>query len=130
MRVISVGTIAMIAIIAATGSVSAQAIKSRDLASVAEASKQNEARFERDYKGKRFEDRISFAGMEKPIFGGSGYNVRLGSGGFLHAAECRITDPATINHLIDKNIGDTLTVSGTVDHTIMGVVMLEACVVR
>ena len=56
MIVFTVGTIAMISIIAAAGSASAQAITSGDLASVAEASKQNEARFERDYKGKRFEE--------------------------------------------------------------------------
>ena len=80
---------------------SAQVVKSRDLASVAEASKQNEARFERDYKGRTFEDRISFAGMEKPMFGGVGYDVRLGTSGFLHAAQCRISDQATIDFLTD-----------------------------
>jgi hypothetical protein len=116
--------------IASAGPASAQVVKSRDLASVAEASKQNEARFERDYKGRTFEDRISFAGMEKPMFGGVGYDVRLGTSGFLHAAQCRISDQATIDFLTDRNLGDLLAVRGVVERTIMGVVMMENCTIR
>lgn len=111
------------------GAASAQALKVEDLPAVVDASRNNEARFERDYKGRIFEDIIDFAGMERPTLGGDGYNVRLGNRSFLYDAQCRITDRATVDRLIDKNVGDLLKVKGIIERTAMGVVILRLCVI-
>ncbi len=95
--------VAAIAASVTTTSAQSQVFQAGDLKIKSEMSRTNEARFERDYKGKAFIDNLPFDSLERPLFG-SGYYLSLGNG-FLPDARCLISEDLA-KKMIDKNPGD------------------------
>lgn len=105
-------------------SAQSQAFQAADLDIISEMSRTNEARFERDYKGKAFIDDLPFDSLERSLFG-SGYSLFLGEG-FFPDARCSISEDLA-QKLIDKNPGDRINVRGIIDTTSLRTVILTHC---
>jgi len=87
----------------------------------------NQARFFRDFAGKRFSSKMPIARVsENVIFRGS-FNVFLGPGGLLGDVQCEVSNKNDVARITEMNMGDIVTVSGVIkDHT-LGVIELKDC---
>lgn len=92
------------------------------LAAIIETSQTNAARFARDHKGKSFGARLAFEALEDGFFG---QRLLTASAGGLSVTCVGRSDLA--NAAIDWRVGDVITVSGTINDTVLGVLMLDPC---
>ena len=97
---------------------------------IAEASRTNEARFERDYKGRSLGDCVVFDGLERSVLG-SGWTLRFkdSSRDFMAKYHCSVDD-AFANRLVDVNPGEQVYLSGIIRTTSIGVLLLDRCQVQ
>lgn len=98
-----------------------------DIAAIAEASRGNEARFDRDYKSRTFYDCMHFDGLEREIIG-AGWRLRLkaSSRSWMADAVCLIED-STARTLVDLNEGEMIHIQGTIQTTSIGTLQLKSC---
>ena len=113
-----------VALIAVAIPATAQTYGSKDLAAIKDAAANNEARFNRDYKGKTFTARLRFKGTS------SGWHQR--DVFFVEGVRCnqyKTPDEgkALIAKTIDYKSGQPLQVTGTIDDTFLGELLLNAC---
>lgn len=96
-------------------------LSGKDSSEIVNTSRNNELKFNRDYKGKTFSDVLSFKSASESIFGSS-WSVLFG------AVTCSgITDQSVLNEIIDWNKGEKVSVTGTVYNTILGTILLDNC---
>jgi hypothetical protein len=91
----------------------------RDAKAIVDTSRSNEVRFNRDYKGKTFQDILTFKSITERLFG-SGYDVSF------DGADCRV-NATEAQRLIDWNKGQQVRVAGSIRTTALGDLQLDAC---
>lgn len=89
----------------------------RDLATIMQTSQTNEARFDRDYKGKRLTAAGTFDSMEESL---GSQSVTLNVGDFQVVCNANIGDRRLGAKAIDWHSGDRLTITGKIDYTFVG----------
>jgi len=113
------------------GMAQAQALNSNDIAAVANASRTNEIRFNRDYKGRAFSDIMIFESASENPFTAGHYRLAFQSGkstSFLgNGVDCKTSDQSVLNEVIDWNKGQRVSVTGTIRTTLMGDIQLDDC---
>ena len=105
----------------------AENLGQQDHTSMHETYKANQIRFKRDYVGRQFVGRIPFRTVRENVFDKGKYTVEFGTGGFTSDLDCKISDPAVIDRIVEWNKGDMVTVSGIVQDSMMGSIQLSAC---
>jgi hypothetical protein len=98
-----------------------------DVALIAETSKSNEMRFNRDYKGQNFVGTLPLARISEDPFVKGNFRVEFGAGGFGNNVDCKVQDQRTVDVMIDWNKGQSVTVSGVIADTLMGDIQLSDC---
>ena len=119
------------ALMLVAGAANAQTLNSSDITAVADASRNNEIRFNRDYRGKTFSDLMIFNSADENIFAAGSYWLRFQSGKsaslFGGGVTCRTSDQSVLNEVADWNKGQQVLVTGTVRTTQMGIVHIDDC---
>jgi hypothetical protein len=113
--------------LAFSASSNAENLSMQDLTAMHDTYKANQIRFKRDYAGRQFVGRIQFRTVRESIFGDGEYTVEFGTGGFTSDLDCKVSDPAVLDTIIDWNKGDMITVSGVVKDSMMGSIQLGEC---
>jgi len=99
-----------------------------DLDAMHSTYKANQARFARDYIGRKFSATIPFYSITESAFYRGTYQVGFGpADSFLSEVDCSISDRSVIDKITDWNKGDQITLSGTVKDHVMGAVVLDKC---
>lgn len=103
---------------------------SEDLDAISEASRGNEARFDRDYKGRVFFGCMHFDSLEREVFG-KGWDLRLKarSTNWMADAICTVDDQAA-RALVNLVPGDAMHIQGLIGTTSIGIVLLERCTIK
>jgi uncharacterized protein YraI len=91
----------------------------RDAKDIVDTSRGNEVRFNRDYKGKTFQDVLTLKSITERLLG-SGYNVSF------DGADCRV-NATEAQRMIDWNKGQQVRVTGSIRTTAFGDLQLDAC---
>lgn len=92
---------------------------------IADASRHNEMNFDRYYKGRRFDAVMPFNKTEAEILA-DGYRVNFGR--IMAGAECkRITNSATVREMSGWSKGTLARVTGTIETTSLGDLVLSNC---
>jgi hypothetical protein len=92
-----------------------------DLATIVTTYKQDEARFSRDFAGKKFSGIMPFYSAQSSLVGG--YYISLGSGIVL----CEYVRSSDFNNANNWNRGDPIQVKGTIDDVTQGILTLKGC---
>jgi hypothetical protein len=103
---------------------SGNGFSNRDIPRIVETSRDNEIRFNRDYKGKTFSGVLPFYSATEKVIG-SGYLVQFGE--TSSGVYCFISDKRILDRVIDWNKGKLVRVSGTIRTTMFGSIALETC---
>src|SRR5260221_2692499 len=94
----------------------------RDIRTIVDASRTNEPRFNRDYKGKVFSAVLPFQSISERTFGG--YQVNMGG------AYCFPNDQAMAHRMIEWRGGHNAKITGTIHSTLFGDIWLDdECVI-
>ena len=93
-----------------------------DIATIVDTSRQNEVRFNRDYKGKVFSDVLTFEQMTENTFG-SDIHIHF------RGAYCFSDDKAMLQRMIEWNKGHRARVTGVIRTTMFGDIALKNCVI-
>ncbi len=101
-----------------------------DMSKIVDTYKKNEMRFARDFKGRHFEDDISFANARQNLIISGSYTVIFGQGGIGDNLTCETSDPKEINVIADWDKGDRIHVSGEIKDVTFGDVQLTDCMMR
>ena len=94
----------------------------RDIETMVEVSRQNEVRFNRDYKGRVFSDVLTFKSMTENTFG-SDMHVDF------RGAYCFVSDKAMQQRMIEWNKGHRARVTGVIQTTMFGDIALKDVVI-
>lgn len=97
---------------------------SGELSRIVNASQNNEARFDRDYKGQMFDGVLNFRSAEKSYFGDATAHF---TGPYLNDVYCYFHDQRILKQAIDWNPGQPMHVHGVIDTTTLGAVGLDNC---
>jgi len=89
----------------------------RDIGTIVDASRTNEPRFNRDYKGKVFSAVLPFRSISERTFGG--YQVNMGG------AYCFPEDKAMAHRMIEWRGGHSAKITGTIHSTLFGDIWLD-----
>lgn len=89
---------------------------------IIETSQTNAARFARDFKGKSFRARLRFEVLQDGFFG---QKQLLGQAAGLYV-QC-MGGAELAQAAVDWRVGEAITVSGTIDDTVLGSLMLDPC---
>src|SRR5262249_8942542 len=103
-----------------------------DISIIAETSKTNEIRFGRDYKGRTFADTMVLANISESLNKGT-YRVSLKSNlslGFGGGVDCKLSDPRSLEIAVNWNKGQRIEVSGIIENTSVGDLVLSSCRMR
>lgn len=102
--------------------------KKESLDLISETSRGNEARFDRDYKGRIFADCLYFDGLERDFFDDSSWSLKLDDDpqGFMYSASCDV-DTHVASQMADVEKGDVVFIQGSLKTTVMGVVIVDDC---
>ena len=92
-----------------------------DVATIVTTYKQDEARFNRDYAGKKFSGIMPFYSAQSSLVGG--YYISLGSGIVL----CEYVRSSDVDNANDWNRGDPIQVKGMIDDVTQGILTLKGC---
>jgi hypothetical protein len=105
----------------------AEDLGSADLSRIHSTYENNQARFFRDFAGKRFSAKMPVAKIiESPIFRGT-FSVYFGENEVNAEVECEFSDPGDVAQVSDLNKGEVLNVIGTVKDHYFGAVTLKDC---
>jgi hypothetical protein len=96
-----------------------------NLPALVDASRNNAARFNRDYAGKPFRS-DGFFEVSNNIFGTATAWITFSNNGEV---SCQLDNMATVSFVADLTKGQPVSVSGTVDHTTLGTLFLHNCLV-
>jgi hypothetical protein len=98
-----------------------------DIDKIIDTSRHNEARFNRDYKGQGLTASLIFDKLQEKFFG-DGWQVefKYPGSGIFGGVDCTV-DEAQARALVDWNQGRQVQVSGMIDTTIMGTLLLRDC---
>jgi len=105
------------------------AFSASDMAKIAETSRTNEIRFNRDYKGRDFHAVLIFDRVSESTFTKGQYMVALKSATGKQA-DCKISNPAVVNTVVDWNKGQNVEVSGVINDTVLGDLQLSNCALK
>ena len=105
----------------------AASLDSNDLPSVVGTYKENELRFARDFRGRRFLGTLPFLSAAESPFEKGMYRVSFGKGAFLSSLDCITTSSTQISAVVDWNKGDPIHIDGIVDSVALDTVRLEPC---
>jgi hypothetical protein len=89
----------------------------RDIRTIVDASRTNEPRFNRDYKGKVFSAVLPFQSISEKTFGG--YQVNM------VGAYCFPNDQAMVHRMIEWRSGHSAKITGTIHSTMFGDIWLD-----
>lgn len=104
------------------------ALSANDLAPMHKTYDANEARFMRDYRGRRFAARLPIHKVTEHVIERGTYVVGFGNGGsFFSDVSCWVKDQNLLRMVTDLNKGDLVEVSGSVTDHFMGSVTLDSC---
>jgi hypothetical protein len=93
----------------------------RDLGAIVDAAQHNEARFNRDYKGRNYSSTTAFKAVSQQIYGG--YSVQFTDGSFCMS----VTDSALLGKIADWPYGRPVMFGGTIEDTSLGHLMIKNC---
>jgi hypothetical protein len=100
---------------------------SADLSRIHSTYDSNQARFFRDFAGKRFLSSLPIVNIvENPIFRGR-YSVYFGNNGLLGDVRCEFSNKSDIADIAEVNKGDIVSVSGIVEDHTFGAIDLTSC---
>jgi hypothetical protein len=102
--------------------ITAATFGSPHLSAIIEAAQTNAARFARDYKGKSFRAQVMFLSLQDGFFGQKQLIGQVGPNSIQCFGRSDLEKAA-----IDWRIGETITVSGVIDDTVLGSLMLDPC---
>ncbi|MEE4208741.1 MAG: hypothetical protein V2I43_05700 [Parvularcula sp.] len=101
-----------------------------DVEAISEASRGNEARFDRDYRARTFYDCMFFHSLERKVLG-EGWDLRMADtqSAWMPDVTCSLNDRAA-GALVNVNRGEIIHVRGTIDTTVIGTVLLKNCTIN
>lgn len=105
----------------------AQGLLSKDLETVVKTYRDNEARFKRDFVGKRFSDVVPFMEAKEDIFSQGKFRIGFGNGKIISDVDCIVSSERAISEIANWNKGDQVKVEGVITDVIMGSVKLGNC---
>jgi hypothetical protein len=110
-----------VALMSASSVMHASAFSPNDTSAIVSASRSNELRFARDYKGKPFDGTVRFQSASS-FFGTM----------FVHfnGVYCAVSDQAILDKIIDWNAGQSVHLHGTIDGTTLGDISLKDCTMQ
>jgi len=98
-----------------------------DIARIVETSRTNEIRFNRDFRGRSFNAVMTLGKVSESFFTTGEYTIALKSNAGRNGVDCRISDPAVLNMVVDWNEGQKVEVLGNIKGTIVGDLQLSNC---
>ena len=104
-----------------------QVFGAKDIAGIVKTSRDNAARFKRDYKGKPFKAKLPVNSISESFFTSDQYSATFGTGTFSGNVTCKVKDRPTINLMMDWDRGQMVTISGTISGTVLGDIRLDDC---
>jgi hypothetical protein len=103
-----------------------------DISKIAETSRTNAVRFERDYKGRTFDDVMVLDHIAETWNKGV-YRISLKTNlalGFGGGVDCKLSDPRSLDVAANWNKGQRVEVSGVIEDTSVGDLALSSCRMR
>jgi hypothetical protein len=97
-----------------------EAFNMGDADSIVDASRSNELRFNRDYKGQPFSDVVTFHSLTQQLFTPSRWSVDL------NGVYCEVDSDAA-SRMIDWRKGQRIRVTGVIYSTTLGDIWLKDC---
>jgi hypothetical protein len=104
--------------------------KSTDIPRIVENSRNNEIRFNRDYKGRTFDSNMAFKSASEDSFRAGKYRISFAAVDGEGQVDCYVTDKQTIDMIADWPKGRSARVSGEIRSTVMGDVQLDTCTIQ
>jgi hypothetical protein len=98
-----------------------------DIARIAQTSRDNAARFNRDFRGKSFKAKLPVRSISENFLISDRYTATFGNNPFGGNVTCDVKDRPTINLMMDWDRGQIVTISGTIRSTMMGDIRLDDC---
>jgi hypothetical protein len=127
-RILAVGVMLLSLSSQALGQTSQQTpFGAKDIETITKTAKSNQMRFKRDYKGKLFEATLPVNRISENFLSKDRYTATFGRNTFSNNVDCEVADQKTIELMMDWDEGQMVTVSGTIDDTIMGDIRLKGC---
>jgi hypothetical protein len=106
------------------GPARAESFTQLDLTKIVKASQSNELRFEKVYRGQTFGATMKIDRISKPMFGAKIALIMKSSEG---KAVCYLDDDRVIERLAMNDVGSPVGVTGTINDTVLGTLMLRDC---
>jgi hypothetical protein len=104
-----------------------QPFGAKDIQTITKTAKSNEIRFKRDYKGKPFTANLPVNRISENFLFKDRYTATFGSNMLGNNVTCEVRDQPTIELMMDWDKGQKVTVSGTIDDTLLGDIKLKDC---
>jgi hypothetical protein len=104
-----------------------QSFGAKDIATITKTSWSNEMRFKRDYKDKPFQAALPVNRISENFLLKDRYTATFGKNIIGNNVTCYVSDKPTIELMMDWDEGQMVTVSGTIDDTILGDIELKDC---
>jgi len=98
-----------------------------DIARIAQTSRDNAARFNRDFRGQTFKGKLPVRSISENFLIPERYTATFGKNLFGGNITCDVKDRPTINLMMDWDRGQMVTISGTISGTTMGDIRLDDC---
>src|SRR5262245_16805917 len=114
------------AVVALATPVIAAELGPQDIQRAVDTYKQNEIRFERDFKGRTIGFTWIFYKASSRLFS-NGYRVSFGNNGDV---VCTVQDPKVLDQIVEWNKGQKVSVSGTIDDVTFGTLYLQGCTIQ
>ena len=92
------------------------------VSAIIEAAQTNEPRFQRDYKGKSFRSQVIFESLQDGFFGQKQLIGQAGGKSVQCFGRSDLSQAA-----IDWRVGQTVTISGTIEDTLLGSLIINPC---
>jgi len=104
-----------------------QAFGANDIARIAQTSRDNAARFNRDFRGRSFKAKLPVNHISENFLFSDRYTATFGTSRFGDNVTCDVKDRPTIDRMMDWDRGQMVTISGTIRTTVMGDILLDDC---
>jgi len=104
-----------------------QVFGANDITRIAQTSRDNAARFNRDFRGRSFEAKLPVNSISENFIFLDRYTATFGTSRFGGNVTCDVKDRPTINRMMDWDRGQMVTISGTIRTAVMGDILLDDC---
>jgi hypothetical protein len=115
--------VALVAVIAANHSATAQELSEKNIPDIVNASQNNEIRFDRDYRGRGITANGILSGVQEVMFLHGQFAISVSTS--FGDIDCYTSDKKILDAAVDWNAGQAVVVSGIIRDTLLGDIQLQ-----